>query len=110
MHTVNVFKGVLNNRIFCTILVVTSILQALIVQFGGNAMHVSPGGLSAKYWGLSLALGMGSFPNQQLINLIYRLGLNSTKKWRTERRRKRARVMLTTDYGQANGTGHAHKE
>jgi hypothetical protein len=91
---VNVFRGVLNNKLFCVILVGTSALQAIIVQFGGLFMHVAPGGLSAEYWGLSLLLGLGSFPVQQIINVIYRIGENSTRKWRSTRRRNRARAMV----------------
>lgn len=109
IRTVNVFKGVLDNWIFCVILVGTSILQVLIVQFGGFVMHCVAGGLDAKYWGISLGFGLGSFPVQQLINVLYRLGLDSTKKWRTNRRRRRAKNM-TADLQNTNGTGHAHKE
>ena len=91
---VNVFKGVLNNPLFCCIWIVTSILQALIVQFGSVAFHVSKGGLDAKYWGFSLAFGIGSLPVQQLINLVYRAGQRYNG-WRHKRRLKRNNTLST---------------
>ena len=71
---VNVFAGVLNNRLFCTILVVTSILQVIIVQFGSVAFAVVEGGLSLEKWGLCMLIGVGALPVQQLINVVFTLG------------------------------------
>lgn len=68
----NVFKGVLNNPLFCGILVTTAILQVIMVEFGSYAMSVIPGGLSLNYWGLCIALGFGSLPVQQIINVLVR--------------------------------------
>ena len=73
LSVVNVFAGVLSNRLFCGILVVTSALQVLIVQFGSIAFHVADDGLSAKHWGISLLLGFGSLPVQQVINVVFYL-------------------------------------
>jgi Ca2+ transporting ATPase len=84
-ETVNVFKGVLSNPYFCTIWVVTSGLQALIVEYGSIAFHVYAGGLSAKYWAISMAFGLGSLPIQQIINFLYRL----SKKYKGYRINKR---------------------
>jgi hypothetical protein len=84
----NVFKGVFDNPLFCGILVVTSILQALIVQFGSVTFHVSKGGLDAKYWGISLAFGAGALPVPQVINLLYRVG-QRYKGYRMKRRLQR---------------------
>eukprot|EP00543_Licmophora_paradoxa_P009809 CAMPEP_0202461472 /NCGR_PEP_ID=MMETSP1360-20130828/49553_1 /ASSEMBLY_ACC=CAM_ASM_000848 /TAXON_ID=515479 /ORGANISM="Licmophora paradoxa, Strain CCMP2313" /LENGTH=674 /DNA_ID=CAMNT_0049083533 /DNA_START=57 /DNA_END=2081 /DNA_ORIENTATION=+ len=67
----NVFKGMFNNPLFVAILLVTMVLQALIVQFGSVAFHVSENGLSARFWALSLGLGVGSLPWQQVINVVY---------------------------------------
>jgi len=69
----NIFKGLFKNWLFVGILVITSVLQVIMVQFGGIPMHVVEGGLNAKYWGISIAIGFGSLPVQQLINVIYRL-------------------------------------
>ena len=68
---VNVFSGIQNNSLFCTILIVTAVLQALIVELGYVAFHVSEGGLEPKFWLVSMIIGAGSLPVQQVINLIY---------------------------------------
>ena len=83
--TVNVFRGIQRNPLFCGILVTTSILQVVIVQFGAIAFHVAEGGLSWRYWGLSVVLGLFSLVVQQVINVLFRLGLNY-KGYRNQRR------------------------
>jgi len=70
----NVFAGIEKNPIFLSILVATSVLQVLIVEFGSIAFHVAEDGLSGKYWAISLALGAGSLPVQQVINVMYIIG------------------------------------
>lgn len=72
---INVFKGMLKNPLFCSILLVTSILQVIMVEKGSYAMHVAEGGLDWNYWLISLALGVGSLPVQQIINICYGYGL-----------------------------------
>jgi len=67
----NVFKGILKNPLFVGILLVTSILQVIMVELGGKAMHVTDEGLSGKFWGISMAFGFGSLPIQQVINFVY---------------------------------------
>jgi len=69
----NVFKGLFKNALFVGILFTTSVLQVIMVEFGGLAMHVADGGLSLKYWGISIAIGFGSLPVQQVINVLFRL-------------------------------------
>lgn len=96
----------LNNTLFCSILLITSVLQVLIVQFGSVAFHVSEGGLSGKFWGLSLLLGFGSLPIQQIINVVYRAGVKY-KGYRMKARRKRDQALTTQ---QANGRTHSHTE
>lgn len=59
------------------------------MQFGSIAFHVVEGGLDAKYWGLSLLIGTGSFPVQQIINVFYGQAQNFNLK-RNDKRRKRA--------------------
>jgi len=63
-----------DNSLFYGILLTTAILQALIVEFGSIAFKVHGDGLSAKYWGISLAFGAGSMPVQQIINVCFGLG------------------------------------
>jgi hypothetical protein len=72
----NVFSGILNNPIFVAILLTTSCLQVIIVQFGSIAFHVSEGGLDAKYWGWSILFGAGELVVQQIINVTYRISEN----------------------------------
>jgi Ca2+ transporting ATPase len=82
---INVFKGVLNNRLFCGILVVTAALQVIMVEFGGDAMHVAEGGLSGELWGYSIALGAGSLLVQQIINFLYSFVYKNFDMWRSRR-------------------------
>jgi len=69
-----------------------------MVQFGSYAMHVAEGGLDAQYWGVSMAFGLGSFPVQQIINVLYRLGIHS-KRWREEKRVKKNAKYTTRNIG-----------
>ena len=68
----NIFRGVLKNPLFCGIVFVSAVLQVIMVEFGGNAMHVVQGGLDLDLWGYSIAFGAGSLPIQQIINLVKR--------------------------------------
>ena len=67
----NVFRGIHKNPLFCGILLTTAVLQVIMVEFGGQAMHVHEDGLSAEYWGYSLAFGVASLPIQPVINVFY---------------------------------------
>jgi len=95
---VNVFKGMLKNPIFCAILLVTSVLQVIMVEFGREAMHVAEDGLPAEYWGYSLVFGAGSLPIQQIINILYRAGIR-TKRWREEKRIRKNAKLTTRHIG-----------
>lgn len=77
-------------------------LQALIVQFGSVAFHVSEGGLNAKFWGLSLGLGVGTLPWQQVINVIYAMGLN----YKGYRMKKRLQKSGSLNVRQTDNGGH----
>lgn len=103
----NVFSGILDNYLFCGILITTSILQVLIVQFGSVAFAVAEGGLPLKYWGLSLLLGFGSLPVQQVINLLYTVAVNF-KGSRNRKRLKKNGSLATHTYGEgiADLVGH----
>ena len=67
----NVFKGMHRNPLFCGILLITAILQVIMVEFGGKALHVAEGGLNGELWGWSLLAGFGALPMQQVINIIF---------------------------------------
>jgi len=69
-------------------LVATAVLQVLIVEFGSIAFKVADDGLEAKYWLVSLLLGAGSLPVQQLINILFRLGQNYNGHRNRSRREK----------------------
>ncbi|KAJ3358957.1 hypothetical protein HDU91_005061 [Kappamyces sp. JEL0680] len=66
----NVFSGILKNRIFVGILLVTIIAQAIIVQFGSIVFGLDRNGLSGANWGISIALGMGSLAVGFLVRLL----------------------------------------
>lgn len=102
--TVNVFAGMFNNPLFCSILLITSALQVLIVEFGSVAFHVSEGGLSGKFWGVSMILGFGSLPVQQVINVVYKAG-QRYKGYRIQRRLAKDGHLSTQRLN-----GHAHHE
>lgn len=90
----NVFKGILNNPLFCGILLATSILQVIMVQLGSYAMHCHEGGLEWDHWVLSIGLGAGSLFVQQLINLWYTFG-QKFKRSRDNKRRSRNVQLMT---------------
>jgi len=55
---VNIFKNLHKSYIFIGVITFEAIVQAFIVQFGGDVMMTAP--LSAKDWGLSILFGFGS--------------------------------------------------
>jgi P-type Ca2+ transporter type 2B len=91
----NVFKGITNNPLFLGILITTAGMQCLIVQYGSVAFKVAQGGLDGKYWGVSLLLGAGSLPVQQIINVLYRIGQYYKGKLRNHRRKAKQAQMTT---------------
>ncbi|KAL7982548.1 hypothetical protein Chor_010146 [Crotalus horridus] len=64
----NVFEGIFNNAIFCTIVLGTFIVQIVIVQFGGKPFSCSE--LTVEQWLWSIFLGMGTLLWGQLISSI----------------------------------------
>lgn len=64
----NVFEGIFNNIIFCTIVLGTFVVQIIIVQFGGKPFSCSE--LSIEQWLWSVFLGMGTLLWGQLISTI----------------------------------------
>jgi hypothetical protein len=96
----NVFAGILDNYIFVSILLVTSGLQTIIVQYGSIAFHVSKGGLSAKFWGWSLLFGSGELIVQQIINVLYRV----SQHYKISRNKKRSQKYHHMITQQTNGT------
>jgi Ca2+ transporting ATPase len=107
---VNVFAGIQNNSLFCAILLITSILQVLIVQFGSVAFAVAEGGLPGKFWGLSLIFGAGSLLIQQGINVIFAAGVHYSG-YRIQKRLKKNRNLATHPYydGMGSLVEHEHE-
>lgn len=103
--TGNVFSGILRNKLFCAILLTTIILQILIVEFGTVAFHVAEGGLSGKYWAVSVGIGALSLPVQQVINLFFWIG-QKYHTWRINRRRAKNYALSVRV---ADGS-HVHRE
>uniref|UniRef100_A0A673J151 Calcium-transporting ATPase n=1 Tax=Sinocyclocheilus rhinocerous TaxID=307959 RepID=A0A673J151_9TELE len=64
----NVFEGIFNNMIFCSIVFATFVIQFLIVQFGGKPFSCV--GLSVEQWLWCVFLGFGSLLWGQLISTI----------------------------------------
>ncbi|XP_067447726.1 plasma membrane calcium-transporting ATPase 1-like isoform X2 [Thunnus thynnus] len=64
----NIFKGILNNPIFCSILVGTFLVQFVIVQFGGKPFSCVS--LNVEQWLWCVFLGLGSLVWGQLVTSI----------------------------------------
>ncbi|XP_077373858.1 plasma membrane calcium-transporting ATPase 1-like [Festucalex cinctus] len=64
----NVFDGVLDNPIFCSIVAGTFLVQVLIVQFGGKPFSCVS--LSAEQWLWCVFLGFGSLLWGQLVSSV----------------------------------------
>ncbi|KAG8439551.1 hypothetical protein GDO86_005665 [Hymenochirus boettgeri] len=64
----NVFEGIFNNVIFCSIVLGTFIIQIIIVQFGGKPFSCTE--LTVDQWLWSIFLGMGTLIWGQLVTTI----------------------------------------
>ncbi|XP_073724821.1 plasma membrane calcium-transporting ATPase 4 [Misgurnus anguillicaudatus] len=64
----NVFEGIFNNLIFCTIVFGTFVIQIIIVQFGGKPFSCV--GLSVDQWLWCVFLGFGCLLWGQLVTTI----------------------------------------
>ncbi|XP_074526009.1 plasma membrane calcium-transporting ATPase 1-like [Halichoeres trimaculatus] len=73
----NVFRGVFNNPIFCSIILGTLVVQVIIVQFGGKPFSCVS--LNAMQWLWCVVLGLGSLLWGQLVSSIPTSWLKSLK-------------------------------
>ncbi|KAF7216196.1 plasma membrane calcium-transporting ATPase 1-like, partial [Nothobranchius furzeri] len=64
----NVFEGVFNNPIFCSIILGTLVVQVLIVQLGGKPFSCAS--LTIEQWLWCVVLGVGSLLWGQLVSSI----------------------------------------
>ena len=71
----NVVRDIFKNQIFVGIVVLTSILQAIIVQFGGQVFRLDPKGLSSANWGWSILIGSGSIIVGYLLRFVPELDI-----------------------------------
>ncbi|KAI8818278.1 uncharacterized protein EV422DRAFT_176948 [Fimicolochytrium jonesii] len=65
----NIFKGIMGNRIFQGVILITIVLQAIIVEFGGPVFKTQ-GGLNGVQWAVCLIVGLGSLPVGAMIRLL----------------------------------------
>jgi len=70
---INILVGLFANAYFLVIWFTTVILQIIMTQFGGRAIKCIPGGLTVDQFFLSLLLGFGEIPWQQVINLVRKI-------------------------------------
>jgi Ca2+ transporting ATPase len=64
----NVFVGCLQNYMFILVIVSTFVVQVLIVQYGGIAVNVTPGGLTKDQWTFCIVAAAGGLLWQLVIN------------------------------------------
>eukprot|EP00916_Digyalum_oweni_P001883 GHVL01003643.1.p1 GENE.GHVL01003643.1~~GHVL01003643.1.p1 ORF type:complete len:878 (-),score=127.53 GHVL01003643.1:1661-4294(-) len=72
-NTINVFKGVIGNKMWMGIVALIVVLQVFIIQFGGLALSVHYEGLSWQQWLICIALGSGSLLVAIIVKLIPRV-------------------------------------
>ena len=63
---VNIFKGLFTNAMFCSIWALIVVLQALMVEVGGEPMSCHVNGLTATQWGICLGVGASAL----LVNIV----------------------------------------
>lgn len=92
-HELNVFENILNNYIFLVILFCEAVLQAILVEFGGQWFKTAP--LTPTMWGICIAISFVSFPVQWLIIYIRKLSLRLCP-----RRQRQAVALVEVEKGQ----------
>ena len=66
---INVFKGILDNKLFIVIVFGILGLQILLVTFTSSAFHVYQKGLTIQQWAICIAIGFISMP----VNLLLKV-------------------------------------
>jgi hypothetical protein len=69
----NTFSGIFTNPNFIIIMVVTFSLQIVMMEYGGEAVNVVPGGISKNQWMFCIGAGAGSLVWQLFINALVAL-------------------------------------
>ncbi|GKU94889.1 hypothetical protein SLEP1_g8314 [Rubroshorea leprosula] len=68
MEKINVFKGILNNYVFVSVLGCTVLFQILIVEFLGTFANTSP--LTLRQWCFSVLVGFIGMPIAAILKMI----------------------------------------
>ena len=76
----NVFEGIMNNKYFVRIWVLTFIIQIIFAQFGGAFIGCSERGLSLGQWCFCAGVSSFTLVWQQVINVVARRILPGTSK------------------------------
>ncbi|KAF6823379.1 calcium-translocating p-type atpase [Colletotrichum musicola] len=66
----NIFEGVHRNLFFVVINCIMVGAQVAIIYVGGKAFRITPGGISAEHWGVSIVIAFFSLPIAVLIRLF----------------------------------------
>eukprot|EP01134_Creolimax_fragrantissima_P006167 CFRG6167T1 len=101
--SVNVFEGILRNKVYVVVMVVQVILQILIVTFAGRAFGVVA--LPLDLWAYCLLLGSGELPWNVVVRLCPKL---LPKSWRAQLKEpvivpfaKKSKMRLRNAFGSA---------
>jgi Ca2+-transporting ATPase len=68
MEKVNVFKGILENYVFLTVLTFTALFQIIIIEFLGSFANTTP--LSLRQWFICVFLGFLGMPIAAVLKMI----------------------------------------
>jgi P-type Ca2+ transporter type 2C len=61
---------VFSNHVFCIVFVFIAVAQVIIVEFGGDALKVTRGGLHGYHWLIAVILGMSTWVASFLFKLL----------------------------------------
>lgn len=68
MEKVNVFKGILDNYVFVTVLSATVFFQIIIIECLGTFANTSP--LTSSQWLVSIVIGFLGMPIAAIVKMI----------------------------------------
>lgn len=68
MEKIDVFKGILKNYVFVTVLATTALFQIVIIEFLGTFANTTP--LSWRQWSISVLLGFLGMPIAAALKMI----------------------------------------
>jgi Ca2+-transporting ATPase len=80
----NIFEGIHKNPYFLSIIVITLVLQAIIVQFGNVVFHIPNGGLDWAQWLICIGLGAGTWPMGVIVRLLPDINIPLPASWKKQ--------------------------